>query len=173
MTDEVRRPDPLPSIAGLAEGTGVIFRHYKSPEREALAQKVAALCRERNLILLIAGDAKLAKKNNASGLHFPSRALEGPPRNFGPGWLITASAHNPSEIRAAEKAGARALFLGPVFPTKSHPDRKTLGPKGFNNLARLTSLYVYAIGGVTEENFKTLSSPANLAGFAGISNFKE
>lgn len=172
LTDQERRPDPMPSIAGLAKGTGVIFRHYKTPGREGLAKKVAVLCREKNLVLLVAGDPALAKKINASGIHLPSWALNSPPPDLNPDWLISASAHNLPEIRAGEKAGASVLLLGPVFKTKSHPDRKTLGLKGFHNLARKTSLYVYAIGGVAEENFKTLFGPVNLAGFAGISNFK-
>lgn len=168
LTDEDRRPDPLPSIEGLAPGTGVIFRHYRYLDREDQAIKVAKLCEAKGLPLFIGADPELAKTVSATGVHLPGWALGKP---FNGDLLITAAAHNEIELKKAEAAGANALLIGPVFPTKSHPEAGGLGVDGFLDLAKKTKLPVYALGGMSEENYKKIPAISNLAGFAGISGF--
>ncbi len=147
MTDENRHPDPVAIVKNLAPGTGVIFRHYQVPGRAVLARKIADICQQKKLLFLVAGDINLAKAVNADGVHFPEWSyLKGQPVSFiDPGWLITASVHTAKAIRGAEKLGANALLLAPIFPTPSHPERPFLGVPGFIKLAtqpicRLTPL---------------------------------
>lgn len=174
MTDENRHADPNVILKNLAPGTGVIFRHYNVPDRAGLAQKIAGVCRQKKLPLLIAGDIALAKEVGADGVHFPRWAFSGDQvlPELDPNWIVIASAHNIPAIRRAEKFGADALLLAPVFPTKSHPDQGTLGISGFTRLAAATSLPVYALGGISHENLKELPALKNLAGYAGISIFE-
>lgn len=174
MTDQDRHPDPQQIIKNLAPETGVIFRHYKAPDRAGLAQKIAQLCKQKKLPFLIAGDIALAKEVGANGVHFPRWAFSGDQvlPELDPDWIVIASAHNIQAIRRAEKLGADALLLAPVFPTKSHPERMTLGISGFTKLAAATNLPVYALGGISRENLKELPALKNLAGYAGISIFE-
>lgn len=174
MTDENRHPDPLPFIQGLAPGTGVIFRHYQSPGRAELAKKVSRICKEKGFPLYIAGDVELAKAIGADGVHFPRWAFAGGQAfpDLNPNWVVIASVHDLDALERAEKLGADALLLAPVFPTPSHPKKSALGIAGFTRLANATSLPVYALGGINQENLKKLPPLKNLAGFAGISIFE-
>lgn len=130
-------PDPLPAIARLPPGSGVVFRHDGHPGRAALARAVSRLCRARRLALVVAGDARLAADAGA-GLH-----LRGGRRGPGPAgrWLgrhgaahgsgrrlLTSSAHGAADLVRAARAGADAAFLSPLLPTASHPGGRALGP---------------------------------------------
>jgi thiamine-phosphate pyrophosphorylase len=137
MTDERQGDGLWPALARLPRGSGVIFRHHRLPaaERRALFDDVRRLAKARGLILLFAGAAAW----KADGLH---HRRPGPPR-FG-----TAAAHDIAEIRAAERSGAAAVLLSPVFATRSHPGAPVLGPLRFAGLMRATRLPVIALGGV-------------------------
>jgi thiamine-phosphate pyrophosphorylase len=79
--------------------------------------------------------------------------------------LRTAAAHNLREIRLAERRGADLLFLSPVFPTRSHPEAKTLGRLRFSLLARQTRVPSIALGGMNEKRARGL---AGAYGWAAI-----
>ena len=173
MTDEERLPDPLPAIDALPSGSAVIFRHYGTPERSALARKVIKHARARRVRVLVAGDPRLAIEAGADGLHLPEAlARRGPGawrtwREGREGWLITAAAHSPAALRWADTAGADAVLLSPVFPTKSHPGARPLGNLRFRALCASSRLPVYALGGVTEATAPRLKG-SGAAGLAGI-----
>lgn len=166
VTDERRQADPTPAVIALPRGAGVIFRHYGDPLRARRAQDLARLCRARGLVLLIAGDAALAARVRAQGVHLPEaqtlrvRSL----RRMRRTWLITVSAHGEAALRKTAGSGADAVFLAPVFATASHPGRKPLGVLRFAALARHASVPVYALGGIDAENAKRLVG----AGAAGL-----
>jgi len=167
VTDATRLADPLPAIARLKPGDGVLFRHYElAPARRlALGLKVAALCRRLGLVLLVAGDARLARRLGADGLHLPEHAVrrmrEGP---------VTAAAHDAAAVARAARAGASAVLVSPVFRTASHPGAAGLGPVRFAALATMAArqgLSVYALGGMSEDGLRRLHG-LPLAGFAAI-----
>lgn len=148
MTDERQGAGLLAAVERLPRGAGIVFRHYRLPERErrALFDQVKAAARRRGLTLLLAGTAAQARAWGADGSHGRGR---------GPG-LRTAPAHNLREIRAAERGGAAAAFLSPVYPTRSHPGATTLGPARFALLARRTRLPVLALGGMNPQRARAL-----------------
>ena len=78
MTDPVRTPNPVKIARHLPRGTGVILRHYNIPDRYSLAKDLKRVCQDRSLILIIAGDARLAKSVAADGLHLPEWAVTQP-----------------------------------------------------------------------------------------------
>jgi thiamine-phosphate pyrophosphorylase len=147
FTDAARLPDPLPAIARLPRGlAGVVFRHDAAPDRARLGARVAALCRQRRLALVVAGDARLAARLHA-GLHLREGRVPGRIRNP---WLTPASAHGMPGLRRARRAGAKIVFLSPVFPTGSHPGQPALGPVRAARLARQAGgANVYWLGGIT------------------------
>lgn len=169
MTDRIRVPDPLAVAAALPRGAGVILRDYDAVDRLPLARDLAAVCRNRGLLFLVAGDERIAARSGADGLHLPewrSRGI-GPVRRRRPGWLITAAAHGAAALRRAALGGADAAFLSPVFATASHPGAPHLGAVRFAALARSTEMPVYALGGVDVETVMRLRS-AGIAGVAAI-----
>jgi thiamine-phosphate pyrophosphorylase len=174
MTDRERLPGPVPVVETLPRGSAVILRHYGDPEREALAFRLAAICRKRGLRLLIADDARLASRVRADGVNLPEARTRTPPsgwRQFRrPGWLVTAAAHSPRAVVRAAQAGVDAVLLSPVFPTKSHPGAAPIGPLRFAAWVRGSPLPVYALGGVSVGSARRLAC-GGAAGFAGIGGF--
>ena len=154
MTDERQGDAVLEAVARLPEGAGIVFRHYSLPEPERRAWFGRVRVAAGGRLLLLAGTAETARAWGGDGSHGPGTG-EG---------LRTASAHDLAEIRAAEAAGAAAIFLGPVFPTRSHPERPPLGPERFDALARQTKLPVIALGGMNAEHAKTLTEAYGWAG---------
>jgi thiamine-phosphate pyrophosphorylase len=155
MTDERHGDRLFEAVGRLPEGGGVVFRHYRAADRRALFDRVAEAARKRRILVLLAGPAEEAEAWGADGSH-----------GRGPGaGLRTAPAHDVAEIRAAEDAEASALFVSPVFATRSHPGVAALGPERFAQLAAQTRLPVIALGGMDEGRFGML---AGAYGWAGI-----
>ena len=171
MTDEVRLPDPVPAARALPPGSAVILRHYGVPERAALARRLAAIARQRRLVLLVGEDAALARSVGAAGVHLPERAIRRARAvRWHADWLVTAAAHSPAALRAAAACGADAVLLAPVFATASHPDARALGPHRFAALARTSPVPVYALGGigVAQSRFLRGSGAVGIAGIGGL-----
>ena len=164
MTDERQGTQLLPSIARLPAGSGVVFRHYSLPgkERRRLFDQIARLTRAKKAMLLLAGPPSLALSWGADGSHgfHPDRKS---PRHL----IKSVSAHNAKEMLQAANFGADLIFLSPVFSTRSHPGSRCLGILRLAQLARLTSLPVVALGGMTEERARRTSA-AGAYGWAAI-----
>lgn len=161
LTDE-RQGDALWSaLDRLPRGAGVIVRHYSlaGPARLALIARVRRITRRRGLVLVLAGDARLATRCRADGVYQASRR--------GRPLLEIATAHDRAELVAAARAEAAAVLLSPAFPTRSHPGARVLGPLRFGLLARDAGLPVIALGGMTSEKARRLA-PLGADGWAAI-----
>ncbi len=173
MTDEARVKDPAAVVASLPRGTAVILRHYGVAGRAALAHRLGALCRQRGLILLIADDWRLAAKVGADGVHLPEHRAQRGPSSGARLWrrqcgtLLTVTAHGANGLRTAERLGASAAVLSPVFATPSHPQRRVLGLTGAATLLRRVRIAVLALGGVRARTMNGLGH-AGFCGVAGI-----
>ena len=170
MTDDQRLSDPESVLATLPRGTGLILRHYGAQTRTALAQRLATACRQRGLILLIAGDWRLAAKVGAAGVHLPEHMAR---QGLAPGgrlWrkhaqrLATTAAHNAAGLRRAQTLKASAVLLSPIFATASHPTHTPIGTTRAALLLRGLSTPAVALGGVTAASIKGLRSFAGIAG---------
>ena len=131
---------------------GVIFRHDHAPDRAQLARRVRAIAKARGLIFIVAGSPKDALRWGADGVH-----LRAPARRRGGSrpLIVTASAHDASELVAAARAGADIVFLSPLHATRSHKQAKLLGRVRFGLLARRARLPVAALGGMNARRFRT------------------
>lgn len=160
-------------LSGLPPGMLVILRHYELPGsiRETLARRLKQVCNQLGHRLIVAGDAALAIRVGADGVHLPEWRLYRPslqalPANF----LVTAACHSRRAMVAAEKAGVHAVLVSPVFATKSHPGAKPLGHLGLARLVQSTALPVYALGGINHHTVKRLQ-PSGAVGIATVSGF--
>ncbi|HEY2616490.1 MAG TPA: hypothetical protein VGI78_04060, partial [Acetobacteraceae bacterium] len=69
FTDSRRLPDPRLAASRLPKGlAGIVLRHDGDPYRAALGHELARICRARRLILVVAGDVRLARSLRA-GVH--------------------------------------------------------------------------------------------------------
>lgn len=155
MTDP-RLGDALwDALERLPRGSGVIFRHYQLPlgERRALFARVSKVARRRGLLLLRAGPS-------------PMRGEMGTHGRRGRGFT-TWPVHSRREALAADRAGADALLVSPVFPTRSHPGAPVLGPVRFGLLVRGLDVPVIALGGMNANNARRLRS-LGIHGWAAI-----
>jgi thiamine-phosphate pyrophosphorylase len=148
MTDERMGETLWDALARLPRGSGVIFRHYRTPDRRMLFARVRAVARRRGLVLLLAGNPRDAVGWKADGAHGRS-----PHRRASRPLLRTAPAHGAREVASAR---AHAILLSPVFPTRSHPGARSLGPLRFGLLARRTGAPLIALGGMNSARFGRL-----------------
>lgn len=169
MTDDERLPDPLDAAEGLPRGSMIVVRARERARRLALATRLARVAFAHRLVLLIADDPELAAHASAHGVHFPEgRAGEiGHWRARRPSWLLTASAHSLTACAHAARCGADAVFVSPVFATKSHPGRTALTPIRLRRIAQLCPARLYALGGVDFHSAVQLAG-ARLAGIAAV-----
>lgn len=158
MTDEWLGDALLPSIAALPKGSGIVFRHYSldAVERQKLFLAVSKVARQNRHILVIGGASFAAPALRAAGKHGRVRGA------------ITAPVHSLREARAAERAGARLLFVSPIFATRSHPHAAVLGRVRFGLLIHNLKLPVVALGGMNAARARGLQS-MKIYGWAGIS----
>jgi len=160
-------PDPCAVVARLPRGLcGVVFR--EAPDRIGLGVKLAKLCRERRIALVVAGDARLAARLHA-GVHLRGGRRTALWRQPGHR-LITSSVHNHAELHRARRAGAAVLFISPVFATASHPGGRVLGVSGFARLARAAGpAKPMALGGIDGKTVRALGKIC--AGLGAIDAF--
>lgn len=174
VTDDVRLPDPVAAMAKLPAGAGVLLRHYQTPDRPALARRLAALTRRKRLVLLLGGsDWRLAAAIGAQGLHLPeglARRLADPGLRLWlrRGHLLSVAGHSRAALARAHALHADCVMLSPVFPTASHPGAPVLGPTRFALWARQARLPVVALGGVTRRTARALRFAAGIAAISGL-----
>jgi thiamine-phosphate pyrophosphorylase len=136
------------ALRRLPQGSGFIYRHYHLGPQERIARfmALAPIARAREIAVILADSALTAEEWGADGIYGAPRALY--PRRDG--LLRLASAHSLKEIGEANRIGADGVLLSPVFPTRSHPDARPLGPTRFRLLARRASMPVIALGGMDQ-----------------------
>ncbi|WP_238560087.1 thiamine phosphate synthase [Sphingomonas sp. Mn802worker] len=149
MTDERMGKDLWRALLRLPRGGGVVFRHYTLPadERRRLFARIRRITRSRGLMLIRAGTMRMAGEQ---GVH----------AQRGGGW-VTWPVHSIAEARQARRVGAVAVFVSPVFATRSHPGASTLGARRARLIGAVAGAPPIALGGIDEVHF------ARLAGFQG------
>ncbi len=123
--------------------------------------------------LLIGADVALARLAEADGVHLPERLASraGAIARAHPCWTVTAAAHSLPAARRALAAGAEAVVVSAVFPSRSASAGSPLGPLRFARLVRAAGGPVYALGGVNTKNARRLlaSGAVGLAAVDGLS----
>ena len=84
---------------------------------------------------------------------------------LGPDKIIGLSTHNPEQVRQADKLKPDYIGFGPIFKPASKQDHDPIvGMEGLQRVRALTSLPIFAIGGVQVDHAK----PIMQAGADGI-----
>lgn len=150
------------ALARLPRGSALVFRHYHLPGPERRRRWAALRRRAASRgVALIAAGAPCGR--GAQGRYGAPSALA----RFGRG-LRLATAHSLREIGAAARAGADAVLLSPVLPTRSHPGAPVLGMVRFLLLARQSPCPVLALGGMTRRAARRLPRGGRVQGWAAI-----
>jgi len=134
----------------------VVVRRPRATARELfeVARQLRPATRRLDSLLLVSDRIDVALAADADGVHLGARSL--PPaaarRILAPGMLLGLSVHNLDEAGQAEEEGADYLFLGPIFPTASHPGRAPVGLEVYREAVLRSRIPVVAIGGVDGSN---------------------
>jgi len=146
-------------VAAAIAGGAAIVQYRNKSASPALARtqaaRLAALCREAAVPLIINDDARLACDVDAAGAHLgaddgdlaAARAL------LGPGRLLGASCYNrPALAPLARAAGADHIAFGAVFPSSTKPGAVRAPLALFGDEVARAGLPAVAIGGITADN---------------------
>ncbi|MDP9423038.1 MAG: thiamine phosphate synthase [Pseudomonadota bacterium] len=160
MTDERLGERLREAIEALPSGAGVVFRHYglTNEARLELGLRLAEIARERDLMLAVAGSQILAERLGAALVHNPDEPGAKP---------CSMAVHDEQQALAARSAGAVLAFVGPVFPTRSHPGAPALGVGRATALAGQAGCPAIALGGMNRARFEELKF-SGFYGWAGI-----
>jgi thiamine-phosphate pyrophosphorylase len=155
LSDE-RNDTSLDAVLGrLPRGSGFIYRHYHLPDAERVTRYFALerIARARQHVVILADSAMTALEWRADGYYGAPLALT--PKRAG--LLALATVHDLSEIAQANRVGADAALLSPVYATRSHPDAPALGPLRFRLMARFAQMPVIALGGLDQRGADRLA----------------
>jgi len=138
----------------MPRGSGFIYRHYHldDPDRWARFQELLRVARGCGHMIILADSALTAREWGADGVYGHARSLCPRRRDM----VHLATAHDLHEIGLANRLGADAVLLSPVFRTRSHPGGEVLGPARFRLLARHARAPVIALGGMNAHNARVL-----------------
>ena len=163
------RPDLL-SMVEAALTAGVQLVQFRPKHRDAvdscdrksleLAKELAERCRSNGALFVVNDRVDIALAADADGVHLGqddlpiavARQLLGAER------LVGRSTHSLPQIYEAEQEGCNYLGVGPVYCTKSKPDRSVAGLSFVREAAAATSLPWFAIGGISPERIPELKS---------------
>jgi len=168
FTDE-RAATPLARLASLLPpGSGIVVRHdgLAPGARWRLFRHLARIARARQLSLLLAGPPALARRWGADGVHLRRQGDSAAAQARRLDLVRTMAVHDRAEARAARRAGAQAVFVSPLHPTRSHPGAPTLSAAEWLRLARLAGGRAVALGGMTSARARALRRRAAGSGIA-------
>jgi len=143
MTDERMGASLWTALARLPRGSGVVFRHFATEPvaRAAIFAQVSRIARRRRLILVRAGVKRQVVR--------------------------LARAHSLREAIAARRGKADLILISPIYPTRTHPGARALGPLRAAAIARAAGIPAIALGGMTRARFKRMKS-MGFVGWAAI-----
>ena len=140
----------------LKAGVQLVQLRIKSMEDDAfisLAKTATELCHEYGARILLNTDPCMVEQVGADGVHLNSErlmALSSRPIDINR--LVAASVHNLEQLEQAERLNIDFSVISPVLPTPSHPNARTLGWYGFQQLTEQATHPVYALGGMQAEH---------------------
>jgi thiamine-phosphate diphosphorylase len=137
-------------------GVGIVqLREKDLPADEllALARDVKATIGGRALFI-VNGSPEVALAVGADGVHLPE---DGPTvtevrRITGDDLLIGRSVHSLEAALRAGTDGADYLFVGTIFPSRSHPEGPATGVALLRDIGRQVAIPCFGIGGVDASN---------------------
>jgi thiamine-phosphate pyrophosphorylase len=158
ITDRKQAAAPLADVLGAAFAAGCRWASLREKDLPAneqvqLARDLLALARRFGARLTLHGDPGVALQAGVDGVHLSAgadaaaaRALLGHEKRIG------ISIHSAAEARALDRSLIDYAVLGPVYETASKPGYgPALGAEGVRLIARIASVPIVAIGGITPE----------------------
>lgn len=156
------------SLLKKLKNVSIIYRNYSKQDYIVRALKIKEFAKKQRYSLYVSNDLLLATKLDAN-LYIPNfnKRLRYLNHNCQKKINVIGSAHNHQEVRIKKAQGCSQIFVSPLYPTSSHPEKKSMGIVKFNLLKNnLTpKINICALGGINESNMHKVRS-LNIFGFA-------
>lgn len=156
--------------AALVDGLRLIQVRENALAPEALlhfTREVVARASEHGALVVVNGDAELARNAGAQGLHMKSAALSQSVARPEFEW-VGASCHSRAELERVAELELDYALLGPVKATKTHPGVQGMGWERFAELAEDLPMPVLGLGGLSEADMVA----ARIAGAHGLASIR-
>ena len=147
--------------AAIKGGAGMIQLREKNITKDEYikaAKEALAVCRRYGVPLIINDSIEVCSVSGADGVHLGQG--DGDPayarRILGSGAIIGVTAKTPEQVKAACDAGADYIGTGAVFGTSTKADALPMDRETLVYLTSLSTVPVYAIGGINAENINKL-----------------
>lgn len=144
-----------------AEGGGRIFqyRNKTASMKDAYAEALPLrkLTAELGVLFIVNDRCDLALAVDADGVHLGQDDLPyaDARKVMGSNKLIGVSTHNAEHVKEAERIKPDYIGFGPIYKPGSKPDHDpVIGVDGLRAIRPLTSLPIFAIGGITRDQVK-------------------
>jgi thiamine-phosphate pyrophosphorylase len=149
------------------------YRDKRATMRDAylIARALRQAATEVGSLLIVNDRCDLAMAVDADGVHLGQEDLPiaYARRLLGPGKIIGLSTHTMPQVREAVSAQPDYIGFGPVFSTSTKADHDpVVGLEGLRAARALTTLPMFAIGGITAESSRRVME-AGADGVAVIS----
>lgn len=154
--------DPVSVVKKAIEGGATLFQFREKgsdsltgEERVLFAKQVQDVCRQAGIPFIINDDVELALRLKADGVHIGQDDADAAETRAAIGDMILGvSAHNVSEVKRAEAAGADYVGMGPVYPTETKKDAEAVqGVTLIEEVRRQgITIPIVGIGGITAAN---------------------
>jgi thiamine-phosphate pyrophosphorylase len=138
-------------------------KDLEAGELVAMARQLRTVCDRHHARLIVNDRLDVAIAAHADGVHLPANsfAVADARALIGHEGLVGVSTHNAGEVSAAAQAGADFVVYGPVFDPLSKGNYTTArGTEGLTAAVRAASIPVFALGGITANRVRDLSSAA-------------
>jgi len=172
----VRSSRPLTEVLDAAAAGGArIFQYRNKTASMKAAYDEALTLRTRakhlGVLFLVNDRCDLALAIDADGVHLGQSDLPYPSarRLLGSEKCIGVSTHNAGQVHDADRLGPDYIGFGPIFAPASKADHDpVVGLEGLRSIRALTSLPVFAIGGIQVQHVRPLMD-AGANGIAVVS----
>lgn len=143
--------------AALDGGVDIVQLRMKDAQDQAVllaAERLLAICRGRDVPLIVNDRPDLAAAAGADGVHLgqDDSAPELARELLGADALIGLSTHSPAQVDAAADAEVDYIGVGPVNATPTKPGRAAVGLELVRYASAHARLPFFAIGGITPAN---------------------
>ncbi len=160
-------------VSATAGATLFQYRNKTASMKAAYAEALSLrkLARDLDVLFIVNDRCDLALAVDADGVHLGQEdlPLDLARTVMGPDKLIGISTHNLQQVLAATAGGPDYLGFGPIFKPGSKADHDPLvGITGLKAVRSLTSLPIFAIGGITVNDIEQVMQ-AGANGVAVIS----
>ncbi len=154
----------LPEVVQEAGRVGVKLVQYRNKtgsmqQAHAVGCELRTMAKKWGMLFIVNDRCDLAMAVEADGVHLGQTDLPvALARNLvGPDMLIGLSTHNAEQVQAATNEDVDYLGFGPIFPTDTKLNHDpVVGLQGLKDIRALTSLPIFAIGGIVPESVSQL-----------------